>query len=211
MKLSKKIQIASIALIMTLVTASAAAAPGGNGGGNGGGNNSGGKEDEGPAGIVVTVESTNVSIWPEDPEATEIPSHGVSSQGQAVFYDVMMDMSQFGGTDAQGTCNHGERSGILVIEHENRTNPEMAQLLFWFNALLVESGDSATHLLRMDGVFLDSQNWPPAPGTDSIVEFNFWEFFAENKKARRQDCAGESDFLGIEDRLYFVVSQAEAG
>lgn len=208
MKMSRKIQISSMSALMLLATVSAHAAPGGNGKG-GGGNNSGGKEDEGPAGIVVTVESTNVAIWPEDPAATEIPSHGVSSQGQAVFYDVMMDLGQFGGTDSSGSCEHGIKSGILVIEHENMTNPEMAQLLFWFNAPL-DSGDAVTHLLRMDGVFLDTQNWPPAPGTDSIVEYNFWEFFAENKKARRQDCAGESDLLGPEDRLYFIVSQAEA-
>ena len=205
MKLTKKLQITAMTVLISLIHITAQAAPGSKGGGN----NRGGKEDEGPAGIVVTVESPSVSIWPEDPSATEIPSHSVSSQGQAVFYDVMMDVGQFGGTDTEGACDHAHRSGILVIEHKNQTNPEMAQLLFWFNAPL-EDSSSATHLMRMDGVFLDPQNWPPSPGTDSIVEFNFWEYFAENKKARRQDCAGESVFLGPEDRLYFVVGQAEA-
>ena len=64
--------------------------------------------------------------------------------------------------------------------------------------------------MRMDGTFQDPQNWPPAPGTSSTVAFDFWEFFAENKKARRQDCAGESDFLGEGERLSFTVSQAAA-
>ena len=206
MKLNDTIKITTAAMAMALAFGTAHAAKGGN---KGGGSNSGGKEDEGPADIVLTVESPSVTIWPADPANTEIKSHGVSSQGQAVFYEVMMDMGQFAGTNSSGACDHSFRNGILVIEYENQTNPEMAQLLFWFNAPL-ESGDSATHLLRMDGVFLDTQNWPPAPGTDSIVEYHFWEFFAENKKARRQDCAGESDWLGPEERLYFVVSQAEA-
>lgn len=207
MKLSKKTHIAAMAALVSLIHIAAHAAPGGKGGG--GGTNGGGKEDEGPAGIVVTVESPSVPIWPEDPAATEMSSHGVSSQGQVVFYNVIMDMSQFEGTNSGGSCSHDDRSGILVIEHANNSNPEMAQLLFWFNAPL-DSGSNVTHLLRMDGVFLDPQNWPPAPGTDSIVEYNIWEFFAENKKARRQDCAGESDLLGPDERLYFVVSQADA-
>ena len=121
----------------------------------------------------------------------------------------MMDMTQFNGSNSSDQCNHGIRGGTLVIEYANKTNPEMAQLLFWFNAPLENDG-TATHLLRMDGTFQDPHNWPPAPGTSSIVEFHFWEFFAENKKARRQDCAGESDFLGYGERIFFAISQVAA-
>jgi hypothetical protein len=201
MKLNETIQISTITFLMAIASVSAEAAKGGNGGG---------KKDEGQADIVVTVESTDPEIWSSVPGATEIPSHGVS-QGQVVFYDVTMNMEQFGGDLDNGpSCNHGIRDGILVIESRPRTGPVVAQLLFWFNSEL-ESGDGVTHLLRMDGEFLAPQNWPPAPGTSSIVEFNFWEFFAENKKAQRQDCAGESVYpLPAQDRLYFIVSQATA-
>jgi hypothetical protein len=209
MKLSKLATISTLTLILATISNPVLAAPGGNGGGNGGGNNGGGgKEDEGPAGIVLVVESTDPLILSSIPGPNEIQSHNVSSQGQAVFYDVFMDMSQFeGNLDSGPICDHDIRDGILVIEPKSKSGP-VAQLLFWFNSEL-ESLDGVTHLFRMEGIFVDLQNWPPAPGTSTLVEFDSWMFSAENRKAQRQDCAGESpDSFGT--KWIFTVTQAPA-
>jgi hypothetical protein len=189
---------------MSLVTVTAEAAKGGNGGGN----NGGGKDNDGQADIVLTVESSDPAIWSAYPLQDEIISHDVSSQGQSVYYDVSLDMSLFAGSlDSGPACDQGIRDGVLVIAPNPKTGPVIAELLFWFTSEL-ESGDGVTHLFRMDGEFTDPQNWPPAPGTSTDVMFNFWEFFAENRKAQRQDCAGESAYPA--GPWYFTVSQAEA-
>ena len=45
----------------------------------------------------------------------------------------------------------------------------------------------------MEGEFDEPDNWPPS-GSDpeTTVTFDYWEIHAENKKAQRDDCAGES-------------------
>lgn len=211
MKLSKLATISTLTLILATISSPVLAAPGGNGGGNGGGNNGGGgKEDEGPAGIVLTVESTYPLIYSSIPGSNEIQSHGVSSQGQAVFYDVFMDLSQFEGNFDRypdDSCNHGTPDGILVIQPKSNSGP-MAQLTFWFNSEL-ESFDGVTHLFQMEGTFDDLGNWPPAPGTSTQVIFDSWMFSAENRKAQRQDCAGESPYPSGSEWI-FTVTQAPA-
>ena len=57
MNLSKRTQIAAMAVLMSLLHVTAHAAKGGNGGG---GNNGGGKEDEGPADIVLMATAFGV-------------------------------------------------------------------------------------------------------------------------------------------------------
>ncbi len=160
-----------------------------------GDNNRGGKVDEGPADPVFTVESTDPKIESAILGATEVTSHSMNSQGQVVFYNVLMDMAQFAGSwDIGGACDHDWRDGILVLAPKSKQGPLVAEALFWFNSEL-ESMDGATHLMTLEGVFDEPDNWPPL-GSDeeTTITFNYWEFKAENKKARRQDCSGESGY-----------------
>jgi hypothetical protein len=202
MKLTSKMQITTLTILMAMTATTATAAKGGNGGG--------GKPDEGPAAPVLTVESSNPAIENADTGATDIPSHGVSSQGQAVFYHVLMDMTQFAGNlDSGPACDHGFRDGILVIEPKSSKTPAIAEVTFGFPSEL-DSLDTVWHVMTMEGQFDQPENWPPAPTTSTTVTLDYWEFSAENRKAQRQDCAGESEYLSGDTWTFTVTRQADA-
>ena len=184
MKLNKLaiILTTSAFMIMTLNTAWA---KGGNGNGGNGGNGGGGKVDEGPADSVFAAESEDLELIPVD-------SHSASSKGQIVFHHALMNMGNFPGMSPGGSCDHGLIDGLLVIQPKYAQGPFIPELIYWFDAAL-ESGDSATHLLTMEGISDPSITWPPTMNNPVTLELNYWEFGAENKKAQRQDCAGSDD------------------
>lgn len=184
MNFKRTVQITSAAAFL-LLTAAAAHAHHRDGHDGGG---SGGDVGPGPNDPVFTVESS-------EPYIPLVESHSVDTHGQIVFYG-QMDLSGFEGAwDSGGACSHdGLRDGVIVIYPQSKQNPLAAELIFWFPAEL-ESGDSVTHLLTMQGQFDEPDNWPPTANDPvTTVTLNYWEFAAENKKAQRQDCAGESDF-----------------
>jgi hypothetical protein len=181
MKLGKLtiILITSVFMILAFDTAWGKGGNGGNGGG--------GKVDEGPADPIFTAESLDLELFPVD-------SHSASSKGQIVFHHALMNLGYFPGTSPSGSCDHGEIDGLLVLQPKYAQGPFIPELLYWFDAAL-ESGDSVTHLLTMEGISDPSISWPPTIDNPVTLQFNYWEFGAENKKAQRQDCAGfdESD------------------
>ena len=177
MKPSHIISIAAASLSLILGLDSAHAAKGGK---------KGGPDGAGPNDSVYTIESL-------DPYIPQVDSHSVDSDGQIVYYGAM-DLSGFVGSDSSGACDHGFNDGIIVVYPQSRKNPLAAELIFWFEGIL-ESGDAVTHLLTMQGQFDEPDNWPPSAGDpETTITLNYWEFAAENRKAQRQDCAGESDF-----------------
>lgn len=178
MKPSKPMQITAVALFMAVATFTVHAAKGGHQGGGTG---------PGPNDPVFTLESTDPYIPPVD-------SHSVDPGGQVVFYG-SMDLSDFPGMWSNGTpCNEGFKDGTIVIAPKSSTNPLTAELTFWFSSSL-ESGDSVTYMFTMEGQFDEPDNWlPTAADPSTTVTFNSWDLQAENKKARRLDCAGTSDF-----------------
>jgi len=181
MKLSTFVKITSTFIILATAAETAQAAKGGNK--NGGGDPSGGYID-----AVFIVDSLSPPIPPVD-------SNSADTKGQVVWYG-QMDLGDFEGTwDSGGICQHqGLRDGIIVMYPQSTKNPLSAELIFWFSAQL-ETGDSVTHLLTMQGQFDEPDNWPPsADDPQTTVTLNYWEFAAENRKAQRQDCAGSSDF-----------------
>lgn len=184
MKLSTIIQTLSVTIILGLAAGAAQAHhKAGHGAGGGGGDDGAGPDDS-----VFTVESV-------EPYIPLVESHSADPHGQIVFYG-QLDLSLFDGTwQSGGACFHeGLKDGIIVIYPQSKQNPLAAELIFWFPAAL-ESGDIVTHLLTMQGVFDEPDNWPPAADDPATtVTLNYWEFAAENRKAQRQDCAGESDF-----------------
>jgi hypothetical protein len=71
-------------------------------------------------------------------------------------------------------------------------NPYTAYLTAYFQSELY-SGATKTHYLFMEGEFDEPDNWPPS--NETTVTFDYWEIYAENKKAQRDDCAGGSDLV----------------
>ena len=146
----------------------------------GGGNPGGGTEDP-----IFTADSADPMIPPVD-------SYSLDRDEQIVFRTARMDLAQFGGMfDIGGACNHGFTDpGTLVLKPKSNQNPA-AVLEFWFQSALL-SGDTFMHRFYMEGDFEDLGNWPPSVGNPTTLTFKYWEVAAENKKAQKQDCAGES-------------------
>ena len=170
------------AILLAISSTAALAAKGGNGGG--------GNEWSGPDDPVFTAESVS-------PYIPEVESHSLDD-AQVVFYHAMFGLSSFEGTLESGEpCFHADQTGTLVIHRESRKNPQAAELLFWFQGEL-ESGDTATHSMTMLGVFDEPDHWPPTEADPvPTVTFEYWEFEAENRKAKLQDCAGSYDYSGV--------------
>jgi len=181
MKLSNFASITAALFILGMASGSVYAAKGGN-------KNSGGDPSGGYIDAVFIVDSL-------DPPIPPVASNSADTKGQVVWYG-QMDLSQFEGTwDSGGVCFHeGLRDGIIVIYPQSSKSPLNAELIFWFNAPL-ESDDSVTYLLTMQGQFDEPDNWPPSvDDPQTTITLNYWEFAAENRKAQQQDCAGSSDF-----------------
>jgi len=178
MKLTQVMQITTATLFMALAVNAADAAKGGKG-----------NEWPGPNDPVFTVESAI-------PYIPAVDSHSLDD-AQIVFYDALLDLSIFEGALEGGEpCTHGTQIGTLVLHRESKRNPQAAELVFWFPGEL-ESGDYATHSLTMLGWFDQPDNWPPtAADPVTTVTFEYWEFSAENRKAKLQDCAGSYDYSG---------------
>jgi len=168
-----------------LVVPDSLAKKGGNGGGGGGGNGGGGADPD------FTAASA-------DPVIPAIGSYSLDTGGQIVFRNAQMDLFQFEGILKNGdSCNHWDlnygslNDGTLVLKPKSSNNPTTAVLSFWFQSVL-ESGDTVMHLFTMEGEFDAQDDWPPSVENPvTAVMFNYWEVAAENKKAQRQDCAGE--------------------
>lgn len=142
----------------------------------GGNGNPGGGEDP-----VFTVESS-VPLIPA------VDSYSLDRGGHIVFRNAEMDLSEFSGTNADGACHHGFNEGTLTLKPKSDKNPAVARLHFWFKGRL-DSGALVTHLFAMEGDFNDPGDWPPSDTTS--ITFDYWEVAAENRKAQRQDCAGD--------------------
>jgi hypothetical protein len=171
-----------LSFAMMVAASPAFAKPGnGNGGGNGGG---GGGPDP-----VFVVEST-------DPTILAPESYSLDRGEQIVFRDADMDLGQFDVTyQGGGDCDHGPSHGTLVLKPKSSNNPSVAVLSFWFQAALEfgEPGDTVMHQFYMEGEFDEPDNWPPSEAyPETTVTFDYWEIRVENKKAQRNDCAGES-------------------
>lgn len=146
----------------------------------------GGGGGSGPGDPVYTAESADLGIAPID-------SHSVDNEITIRFRGSDLDLSDFVGTWPDGTpCNHGLRTGGFSVFQPDPGNPYTAHLTGHFLSEL--DGDanyaSKTHLIYMEGTFDSPGIWPPT-GTTTIT-FDYWEIHAENKKAQRNDCAGES-------------------
>lgn len=185
MKLNNAIKITTAALLITLATCPAYGGNGngkGNGGGDDGGNDPGG------------ISNARVYLEQDNPGIPYVESESFDNKGQVVFYG-HMNLKGFNGQYNNGDpCIRYDEptEGIIVIHPLSNNNPEAAELIFWYRDIL-DSGDTIQHLLTMTGTFEDSNDWPPAGET--TVRLETWEFSAENKKAQRQDCAGD----GIDD------------
>jgi hypothetical protein len=125
-----------------------------------------------------------------DPLIPAIDSYSLDSGEQIVFRNAQMDLSQFVGSDSNGACNHGFKDGTLVLKPKSTNNPAVATLVFWFKSDL-ESGSSVMHRFAMEGEFDQAGDWVPST-TNPVANltFNDWEVAAENRKAQKQDCAG---------------------
>lgn len=184
MKLSKTL-ITSIAMAALAVSANPVLAKKNGNGGHPGGSGST------PAPVYV-VESSDPGI------ISGLDNHG-SSGDQVVWYYDTIDLSDFPGTwssSGDPCLPHGDGvlvNPTLVIERKSQSDPVDAHVLIWYQAQL-ESGDSVTNLMTLEGTFDTPDNWPPSLDTSSSVTLDYWEFAAENKKAQRMDCAGSSDY-----------------
>jgi len=194
MKLSKLAVTLMIAAPMALSMNPALAKRGGNGGGG---------TTESPPDPVFWAESSDPGI------NTGLDSHG-NTGDQIVWYYDSIDLSSFTGTwsTSGGACSPGVVSKpTLVIERKSQSDPVGAHVLIWYQSQL-ESGDSVTHLMTMEGTFDEPDNWPPSVDSPTTsVTLNYWEFAAENKKAQRVDCAGDSGIPGTAGTWTIDVSR----
>jgi hypothetical protein len=148
-----------------------------------GGGTSGGDQDP-----VFELVSVDLGI------AGPVPSHSLDPGDVIVFRGVTVDLSAF---DTLSGCSHGYKTGTLSTRPKSNEDPDIAIVRFGFRSQL-ESGQEAHHILVMEGEFRSSGNWPPALGETAILEnFYYWELAAEQKKAQRQDCAGDSISHGV--------------
>ena len=179
MKLSNIIKITTATAIMATAVGTVHAAKGGN------------KDKGDPAGGFIDAVFIVDSLAPPIPP---IASKSADTKGQIVWYGEM-DLSLFEGSFGNGTpCSNGLLEGTIVMYPQSTKNPVAAELIFWYRDIL-ESGNSVTHLLTMQGQFDEPGNWPPSEADpQTTVTLNYWEFAAENRKAQRQDCSGSSDF-----------------
>lgn len=142
-----------------------------------------------------------------DPDIPPIDSYSVFQETTVTFRHAQLDLSGFEGTEA-GTgspCDHGVRTGTFTIKPAADSTPDLALFTATFQSELV-SGKSVTHVLRMEGLFDEPANWPPGEADPSTtVSFDYWSVEAENNKAQRDDCAGESGSVPDPDGPWTVV------
>ena len=154
------------------------------------GEKGGGKKGDNPSGNPDPI----LLIEADTPFIPPTLSNSVDNQGQAVFYgamDLSPAFSPFSGTTDDGqACELEYEDGIVVVYPQTKGNPYEAELIFWYSDEL-QSGDTVTHLLTMQGRFDEPGNWPPGTDDpDTSITLDYWEFGAENRKAQRIDCAG---------------------
>jgi hypothetical protein len=129
-----------------------------------------------------------------DPNIPAVDSYDVFQETTIVFRDAQFDLSQFEGTwdNSGGACDHGFTGGTFTIKPKSDSTPDLALLTATFQSEL-ETGQVKTHVFTMEGLFDEPGNWPPSSGDpQTTITFDYWEVQAENKKAQRDDCAGES-------------------
>lgn len=159
------------------------------GGGTGGG-------DQDP---VFTAESLNPDIPPVD-------SYSLDPGGVIVYREATVDLSQFWGTNSDSSiCNHGVRTGTLSTRPKSSQDPDIAVVRFGFRSEL-DNGKEAHHVFVMEGVFDEPLNYPPSEADpETTLTLEYWELHAEQKKAQRSDCAGESGSIPDLDGLWTVT------
>ncbi len=144
-----------------------------------GGGTSGGDQDP-----VFTVESLN-------PYIPAVDSYSFNPGDVITYRGATVDLTQFVGTRENGdSCNHGVRTGTLSTRPKSSQDPDIAVVRFGFRSEL-DSGLQAHHVFIMEGVF-DDNNYPPAPNTSTSFTLEYWEYSAEQRKAQKEDCAGDS-------------------
>jgi len=129
-----------------------------------------------------------------DPDIPPVNSFSLDGEDIIVFRNAQVDFTQFEGAWAGSgaPCNHGIRIGTFSLKPKSSQNPEVAVMTSYFQSELEETDDTTMHFFTLEGVFDDPSNWPPSAGNPTSMTFSYWELYAENKKARRADCAGES-------------------
>jgi hypothetical protein len=127
-----------------------------------------------------------------NPYIPAVDSYSLDGDDKIVFRHAGMDLSGFVTSWPDGSaCDHMFRTGTFTVQPKSRA-PDIAVLSYSFLSEL-DSGASTMHYLVLEGVFDDPENWPPSD-SDSVTTLTFesYELNAENKKARRSDCAGET-------------------
>jgi hypothetical protein len=149
-----------------------------------GGGSSGGDQDP-----VFTAAGVDLSTGTPTEMFAESDSHSLDPGDVIIYRQVTMDLSGF---DSLTGCNHGSRTGTLSTRPKSSEDPDIAVLRFGFSSLL-DSGQTAHHILIMEGYFDNPENWPPALNNPAYLQdFYYWELAAEKKKAQREHCAGDS-------------------
>lgn len=167
-----------------------------------GGGSSGGDQDP-----IFTAVGEDLSTDPPTALFSEVDSHSLDPGDVIVYRNVTMDLTGF---DNLTGCSHGVKTGTLSTKPKSSEDPQIAVVRFGYRSLL-ESGKEAHHILVMEGSFRDQYNWPPSVGNPAtLYDFFFWDLAAEQRKARRSDCAGNSidDGLGGDWELT-VIRQPE--
>ncbi len=186
MNTSRNIKISGgIAGVLILLSTSTAWAH--CGGNHGPGHPHCGGGGSGPGDPVYSAESLDLGIDPLD-------SNSVDNETTVRFRGANLELGQFvGNWSVSGLpCNHGSVTGSFSILAADPGNPYTAHLTSYFQSEL-DSGDIKTHYLFMEGEFDEPDNWPPSVDDPvTTVTFDYWEIYAENKKAQRNDCDGES-------------------
>ena len=160
-----------------------------------GGGTSGGDEDP-----VFSAEGVIMDFSTDPPTEfsglfAEVDSHSLDPGDVIVFRGVTVDLSAF---DARSGCSHGVKTGTLSTRPKSSEDPDVAVVRFGFRSELLKPGQEAHHILVMEGSFVG--NWPPLLNeVTSLEDFYYWNLEAEQKKAQRDDCAGNSldNGLGI--------------
>jgi len=146
-----------------------------------GGGSSGGDPDP-----TFTVDSP-------DPDIPSVDSWSLDPGDVIVYRDATVDLRQFDGVwQSGGACNHGVPTGTLSTRRKSSQEPDVAVVRFGFRSQL-KSGNDAHHVFIMEGQFDEPLNFPPSEGDpETTLTLDYWEYAAENKKAQKEDCAGES-------------------
>lgn len=164
-----------------------------------GGGSSGGDQDP-----IFSAVGVDLGTDPPTVLFPEVDSHSLDPGDVIVYRNVTMDLTVF---DNLADCSHGVRTGTLSTKPKSSEDPHIAVVRFGFTSLL-ESGKEAHHILLMEGFFEDQYNWPPSVGNSAnLRDFIYWNLAAEQKRARREDCSGNSVEDGLGDPWEVTVTR----